>query len=1067
MQWLASLCIRQPVFTWVLMVAIVVVGVVGYGSLGVDQFPKIDLPIVLVTTTLNGAAPEEIETGVTDKIEAAVNTISGIDELRSTSNDGVSLVVISFALEKDINVAAQEVRDHINTALPLLPKGFDQPIVSKVDPDAAPIVLVTLSGPGSVRDLTELADKHARRLIESVNGVGQVTILGGRKRQVNLWLDPARLAATGLTAADVQRALAAQNLTVPGGAIDTGPRRVAVRVEGRVLSIESIGRIVIRDSQDHPTRVEDVARVEDGEDEASSYAAEDGNATIVLSIRKQSGENTVAVVNALRDRLTAIEKTLPQGTSLRIVRDNSQSILTSLNAVKEHLVVGAVLAALVVLLFLGDVRSTFIAALAIPISIIGTFALMWIIGFNLNIITLLALALAVGIVIDDAIVVLENITRWVQEKGYKPFPAAFLATREIGLAVLATTLSLFAVFLPIAFMKGIIGRFLNSFGITMAFAIGVSLFVSFSLTPMLSARLLAPHAEGAVRKKVLLQRAVDAFYLPIEHAYVRVLTSVMAHRWVILVASILTLGSCIPTAAAIPKGFQPANDLAEFEVNVRAPEGTSLLDTRLIAGRIAGEIRDLPTVEHTLLTIGNNQQQTRNLANIYVRLVDPRQRAQSQLQVMDEVRRDIVAHQRKDLRIDVSISSQISSGQSNAQVQYTLSGPDLTRLEQYATLTLDRFRQVPGAVDVDSNLIVGNPEVRVLVNRERAADLGVDVADIANTLQLLVGGLKVSTYQEAGEDYDIQARADAAYRSDLRGLSLMTVPSKTGAAIPLASLVSLRETAGPSQINRLARQRQVTITANVAPGFGQSTVSDALERIVGDLHMPVGYRGAPAGFTKEQGRVVTGFLLAIGMTAVFMYLVLAAQFGSWLHPVTIMLSLPLTIPFALMSLLIFHQELSIMSALGIIVLFGVVKKYAILQVDHMNQLRERGIPRMEAIVQANRDRLRPILMTTLAFVAGMVPLVLSRGIGAGLNQSIAGVVVGGQTLSLLLTLLATPVAYSYFDDLAAWWRGWRGHREVDRGEAELAVLVGSNRTDVGLGHAPAISRDELAADGAE
>jgi HAE1 family hydrophobic/amphiphilic exporter-1 len=1044
MQWLASLCIRQPVLTWVLMLAIVVVGVVGYGSLGVDQFPKIDLPIILVTTTLSGAAPEEIETGVTDKIEAAVNTISGIEELRSTSNDGVSLVIISFALEKDIDVAAQEVRDHINTALPLLPKGVDQPIVSKVDPDAAPIVLVTLRGPGSVRDLTELADKRARRLIESINGVGQVAILGGRKRQVNLWLDPVKLAATGLTAADVQRTLAAQNLTVPGGAIDTGPRRVAVRVEGRVPSIESIGRIVIRESKDHPTRVEDVARVEDGEDEASSYAAEDGNATIVLSIRKQSGENTVAVVDAIRGRLDAIEKTLPPGTSLPIVRDNSQAIRTSLDAVKEHLVIGAVLAALVVLLFLGNVRSTFIAALAIPISIIGTFALMWVMGFTLNIITLLALALAVGIVIDDAIVVLENITRWVQEKGYKPFPAAALATREIGLAVLATTLSLFAVFLPIAFMKGIIGRFLNSFGITMAFAIGVSLFVSFSLTPMLSARLLAPPQTGGKAKKQLLERLVDAFYLPVERTYVRILKWVMLRRWVVVVASLMTLGSCVPTAGAIPKGFQPENDLAEFEVNVRAPEGTSLLDTRLIGGRIASEIRGLPTVQHTLLTIGNNQQQTRNLANIYVRLVDPRERAQSQLQVMDQVRRDIIAHQRKDLRIDVSISSQISTGQSTAQVQYTLSGPDLTRLEQYAALALDRFRLVPGAVDVDSNLIVGNPEVRVSVDRERSANLGVDVAEIANTLQLLVGGLKVSTYQEAGEDYDIQARSDLAYRSDLSALSLMTVPSKNGTSVPLASLVSLKETAGPSQINRLARQRQVTITANVAPGFGQSTVSDALERIVADLHMHTGYHGAPAGFTKEQGRVVTGFLLAIGMTAVFMYLVLAAQFGSWLHPVTIMLSLPLTIPFALISLLIFHQELSIMSALGIIVLFGVVKKNAILQVDHMNQLRERGAPRMQAIVEANRDRLRPILMTTLAFVAGMIPLVLSRGVGAGLNRSIAGVVVGGQTLSLLLTLLATPVAYSYFDDVATSWRRWRGQKDVDRGEEELSRMFGTN-----------------------
>jgi hydrophobic/amphiphilic exporter-1 (mainly G- bacteria), HAE1 family len=450
MQWLASLCVRQPVLTWVLMLATVVVGGVGYKSLGVDQFPKVDIPMILVSTTLSGAAPEVVETGITDKIEAAVNTISGIDELRSTSSDGVSLVMIAFSLDKDIDVAAQEVRDHLNTALAELPRGVDQPVVTKVDPDAAPIVLATLRAKGSVRDVTELADKRVRRLIESISGVGQVTILGGRKRQVNVWLDPVKLAAAGLTASDVQRALANQNLTVPGGTIETGPRRISLRVEGRVPSIPDLERIVVRENNDHPTRVSDVAKVEDGAEELASYASEDGQSTIVLSVRKQSGQNTVAVVDAIRDRLSTIEQTLPPGSSLHIVRDNSQVIRTSLDAVKEHLVLGAILAALIVLVFLGNARSTLIAALAIPISIIGTFALMWMVGFTLNMITLLALALAVGIVIDDAIVVLENITRYVQEKRQKPFVAAVLATRDIGLAVLATTLSLLAVFLPIA-----------------------------------------------------------------------------------------------------------------------------------------------------------------------------------------------------------------------------------------------------------------------------------------------------------------------------------------------------------------------------------------------------------------------------------------------------------------------------------------------------------------------------------------------------------------------------------------------------------------------------------------
>jgi multidrug efflux pump subunit AcrB len=715
------------------------------------------------------------------------------------------------------------------------------------------------------------------------------------------------------------------------------------------------------------------------------------------------------------------------------------------NAVKEHLVLGAFFAAVIVLLFLGNWRSTVIAALAIPVSIIGTFALMWAMGFTLNIITLLALALAVGIVIDDAIVVLENIVRFIEVKKQKPFAAAVLATRDIGLAVLATTLSLMAVFLPVAFMSGIIGRFLKSFGLTMAFAILVSLLVSFSLTPMLAARWLAgPRREEQRHEKPLLERMVDRFYQPIESLYMVALRWVMRHRWVIVVASCLVLGSCVPLAGAIPKGFTPRNDVAEFDVNMRAPEGTSLVETRLMAERLAREIRGVAGVDHTLVTIGNDASDTRNLANIFVHLVDPRYRAEDQFAVMDRIRRDVVSRQPKDLRIELSQTAQVSSGQSQAQIQYTISGPDLNQLAIYASRIVERFRKAPGAVDVDSNLVVGNPEVRVKINRDLAGNLGVSIADIANALELLVGGLKVSTYQEGGNDYDVRARAEAEYREDLSGISAMTVTSKAGKPVPLSAVVELVRAAGPSQINRLARQRQVTITANAAPGVGQSDVSDALVKIIKDQHLPPEYHAAPAGLTKETGRAVRSFGIAIGLSFIFMYLVLAAQFGSWLHPVTIMLSLPLTVPFALLSLLLFHQELSLLSMLGIIVLFGVVKKNAILQVDHTNHLRAEGKPRLEAILEANRDRLRPILMTTAAFVAGMIPLITSRGIGAGFSRATAGVVVGGQTLSLALTLLATPVAYSLFDDVTAWSKRRFGSRNrEDRGENDLDATTGA------------------------
>ncbi len=1042
MQWLASLCIRQPVLTWVLMLLFVVVGAFGYKSLGVDQFPKVEIPTILVTSTLQGSAPEEMETDVTDKIEGTINTISGVDELRSTSSDGVSLVIVTFDMSKDIDVAAQEVRDHINNVTPDLPKGMDPPVVSKIDPDASPILFITLSSPGSIRDVTELADKRVRRQIESINGVGQLTILGGRKRQINVWLDPQKLEATGLTSLDVEQALARQNLTVPGGQIETGPKTLSLRVEGRVDSVEKMGRIVVRDSGDHPTRIEDVARVEDGAEEPKTAASEDGTPSVLLSIRKQSGQNTVAVVDAVRARLGQVEKTLPPGSTLRVVRDESGSIRTSVDAVKEHLVLGAIFAALVVLVFLGNPRSTLIAALAIPISIIGTFALMWAMGFTLNIITLLALALAVGIVIDDAIVVLENIVRFIEVKKKKPFVAAALATRDIGLAVLATTLSLMAVFLPVAFMSGIIGQFLKSFGLTMAFAIFVSLIVSFSLTPMLSARLLkGPVPEGTVERKPWLERMVDAFYGPIERTYMVMLRFAMRQRWVIVLLACGTLASCGPLFAVVPKGFTPPNDVAEFDVNMRAPEGTSLLETRLIAERLATEIRTLPGVSHTLVTIGNDAQVTRNLANIFVALVDPKQRDTDQFALMDRVRKEIIPKQRKDLRLDVSQTAQISGGASQATVQYTISGPDLSQLTSYTKTIVERLRQAKGAVDVDSNLIVGNPEIRVSVDRERAADLGVEVLDVASALQLLVGGLKVSTFEEAGNDYDVRARADLIYRADPDGIAVMTVRTKTGQTVPLSSVIKLRQTTGPSLINRLARQRQVTVTSNVAPGVGTSIVSDALVKIIADLHMPPAYHATPAGITKEQGKAVSGFITAIVLSFIFMYLILAAQFGSWLHPITIMLSLPLTIPFALISLLIFHQEISILSMLGIIVLFGVVKKNAILQVDHTNHLRSEGKDRLTAILEANRDRLRPILMTTLAFVAGMIPLILSRGIGAGNNRATAGVVVGGQVLSLLLTLLVTPVAYSLFDDATDWTRRTlRRGEALDRGETELASL---------------------------
>ena len=1013
MQWLARICVARPILTWVFMLIILVVGGVSYANLGLDKYPNVDVPAVVVTTTLTGAAPEEVESEISDKIEAALNTISGMDELRSVSSEGVSQVVATFVLEKNGDVAAQEVRDHVSNALPDLPKGIDPPVISRFDPDAAPILFITLRGPGTIRDLTELADKQVRRQIESISGVGQVNIIGGAKREIKVWIDPVKLSSFGLTAVQVQQAIARQNFSLPGGVVQRGPNQITLRVQGKLTSLEQLQHIILRHESDHPTRLEDVATVEDGAQEETSWASFDGERSVVMSIRKQSGANTVVVVDTVKERLDDVRSALPHGASITVVRDNSESIRTSINAVKEHLVLGALLATIVVLAFLGSARSTIISAIAIPVSVIGAFGLMYLLGFTLNMMTLLALALAVGIVIDDAIVVLENIHRFIVEKKKSPHDASIEATQEIGLAVLATTLSLLAVFIPVSFMSGIVGRFLRSFGLTMACAIAVSLFVSFTLTPMLSARWLKAVDDSHGAKKSPLERFVDLFYLPIENGYMALLRWVMQHRWVAVTLCIISLGSCIPLAKTVPGSFLPENDDAQFNVLVRAPEGTSIEATRIIGDRVAREIRRVAGVSHTLMTVGDTAQATPNLANVYVRLTDPEHRTESQVKLMDRIRNEVLAHQPKELKVSAGLVSDF--GATVGAIQYVLSGPDLTKLEAFSDHIVEKLRAQPGAVDVDSSLITGKPQVTLSIQRDRASSLGVEPIDVASTLQLLVGGLKVSTYSERGEDYDIRARALREYRVDERGV-LITVPSQSVGSVPLESVIRIAMGAGPSQIERFNRRRQVTISCNVAAGVGESVVSTALQKIISEERMPPGYVAVPAGNSREMGKTAAAFALAFGASFVFMYLILAAQFESWLHPITILISLPLTVPFALLSLLIFGQQLTLFSALGLLVLFGVVKKNSILQIDHTIHLRAEGMPRSDAILLANKDRLRPILMTTVAFVAGMLPLLFSRGIGAGLNRGIAGVIVGGQVLSLLLTLLATPVIYSLFDD---------------------------------------------------
>lgn len=1034
----------------VLILVLAVFGVLGYMQMGVDRYPKVDLPIITVTTRLPGAAPADVEMEITDKIEEAVNTVSGIDELHSVSAEGISIVYITFFLEKDIDVASQDVRDKINRVLPDLPEDIEQPTVEKMDPDATPVLSISVSGNDTLKALTEYSDKVLRRQLESIKDVGQVMIVGGQARQVNVVLDPMKVRAHGLTVVDVARALAAQNLQIPGGTVKSGANESTLRTLGRVESVEAIHDIAVVNRGGHTVTVGELGRVEDGTEETESVSFYNETPAIQLDIRKQSGTNTVEVVRRLHERLEQIVKTAPKNYHIEIVRDEAAFIEASADTVKEHLVLGGILAAVVVFFFLANWRTTVIAALAIPTSIVSAFSLMYYMGFTLNSITLLALTLSVGIVIDDAIVVLENIYRYIDEKDYSPREAALAATKEIGLAVLAITFSLIAVFLPIAFMGGIVGKFLQSFGVTMSVTILVSMIVSFSLTPMLASRWLrkkagrpalppgaaeaAPidvavngpsagpvHAAGSTKSR--------GFYRVIESVYLVLLRFSLRHRWLVVLFCAAALGAIYYVGRLVPSNFMPDDDRSEFEISMRAPEGTSLEATQTLVTRLARRVRGVEGVRYTLASVGSDEQRTPNLGKIYVRLVDVAERKYNQTDMMDFIRQKILPdYGGQGLRISVTPLPMFSGGGlSQSDIQFLIGGRDMDKLEEYARRLMQDLRGFPGVVDIDSSLVPGKPELGVAPDRDKAGDLGVLVADVAKSLRLLVNGDKVSDYNENGEQYEIHVRAGAEFRNNLDELLMVSVPSTKLGSVALRDVVRFTDGTGPAQINRFNRKRQVTITANVQRGVSQQAVLDFLQASTDKLRMGPDYSRTLVGTSKEMARMQHGFAVVFITAFIFVYLVIAAQFESWLHPITILLCLPLTVPFALVSLLIFQQSINILSLLGILVLFAVVKKNSILQIDHTNQLREAGMPRDEAIVAANLDRLRPILMTTVAFVAGMIPLLVSNGAGAATNKAISGVVIGGQTLSLLLTLLATPVAYSIFDDVAhlrlfRWWR---------------------------------------------
>ena len=1014
---LSAICIRRPVFTTMLTALPIVLGLFSYFRLGVDLQPRLDLPFVFITTTLRGASVEEVETQVTRPIEEAVNTIEGIDELRSMTSEGVSRVFIRFMLSKSPDVAAQEVQNKVNAMVAQLPRGVTLPVIDKLDEDASPVLTVVVSGKRDLREITELARRRIKENIETVSGVGAVTIAGGQQRAVQVTIDTEKLQEYNLSIEDVRRALTAQNLELPGGRIDQPGRELVLRVLGRYESANRFNELVVDVRDGYPIRIKDVGIAEEGVEDQRSLARQDGRPAVALFVRKQTGSNTVSVVDNVKARIELLKASLPGDMVLESVSDQSVFIKRSIDEVKTHLLLAGLLVSITILAFIRDWRTTLIATSAIPASIITTFALMDGMGFTLNNITMLALVLAIGIVIDDAVVVHENIFRHMEENGEDAMTASFKGTSEIALAVLATSFSLVVIFVPVAFMEGQVGRLFNSFGLTIAFAILVSLFVSFTLTPMLCSRFLKIEDPSKHSSKS------GFIWKIVERSYMGVLGWSMRHRFIVMLISLGLVATGYPLLKYTPLEYIPIDDTNEFVVQLIAQPGSNLtaIDTQI--QEIETKLKDLPGVTSMLTTIGETSTRVARgsgdvtRASILVRMIDLTKRDYSQFDVMAQARK--VLTQYPDFRSGVTEPSNRGGGGLSSTIDINLVGPDLKVLYEYTEKLVQRLRKSPEVVDVDTSVSARKPELQVEIDRDRAADLGVDAATVSSTLAILVGGEPVSTFKDGDEQYDVWLRARVGQRDTRNAIDDITVPSTvTRALVPIGSFTSSTERRGPSQIERLNRMRRTTVGANLAKGFSTGEGVDAMVREATALGLPPGYEFRKGFRSRNLDDVARNFLIAFGLSLVFMYMVLAAQFESFVDPITILLALPLTFPFALISLRILNEPMDIYAIFGLFMLVGIVKKNGILQVDYTNELRRKGMDRDKAILEANQTRLRPILMTTLMLVAGMIPLALGKGPGAAARASLANVIIGGQMLSLLPTLLVTPVAYSLFDDLA-------------------------------------------------
>ncbi len=1011
---LSDTAIKRPVFTTMIMLGLTIFGVISLRALGVDLFPRIEVPVITVISVLPGADPNTVETTVSKPIEDALSSISSIKHLRSTSADSVSQVVVEFELEKNIDVAFQEVQSKMSTVRSELPLDLEDPVVEKFDIDSAPIMAVVVAGQQSIQEISHIADKVVKSRLQQVKDVGQIKRVGSRDRTIWVYLDPQKLEGFSISSQEVVTALQAHHIELPGGRIETGPQEFIVKTKAEFNDISAFDDMLIAYRNDYPIHLSDIGYVVDGLEEERSVARLNDQKAVALLVRRQSGTNTVSVANAVKHEVEKLRSELSsQKIALEISQDLSVFIEHSIGEIEFHLVFGGALAVLIVFLFLRNFRITLISALAIPLSVISTFIFMQALGFTMNTMTMLALSLSIGILIDDAIVVVENIYR-----HFAALPsakeAARIGTEEIGMAAVAITMSIVAVFLPVAFMKGMIGRFMYQFGMTVAVSVLVSLFVAFTLTPMLASQFLKKETYHG-RLSGLIGRA----FILLDDAYIAVLKLALRHRTVTIAIACLSLVGALFLGTYVRSEFLPTEDQSEFNIKVKTPLGSSLKATDEVLSRVRGQIEKEPWVQYTFTTIGTDNLAKVNEGVIYVKMADKEKRAITQFQAMERARKKTEDGQGSSF-ISVDPVMRVSGGGRRVcSIQVDIKGNNLDTVHSIAQTLISSLKGRDGYVDLDLSYDKEKPEVDVVIKRDRAAALGVTPAAIGKTIKTMVGGVEVAKFNDGGDRYDIRVRLQESARSSPEALFNLTVKNSNGELIALENLVEVHAAKGPVQIDRNNRERIISVYVNLVEG--KKTLGQGVSEITTILHemkLPPGYSFQFSGMADVMKESFANLLFALLLAVVVVYMVLASQFESFLYPLIIMVSLPFSIIGAIGGIVLTYSTLNIYTIIGIIMLMGLVTKNAILLVDYTNTLRQNeGLPTVDALLKAGSTRLHPILMTTLAMIFGMLPIALSHGVGSESQSPMAIATIGGLVTSTVLTLIVVPVVYACVDSL--------------------------------------------------